>query len=123
MQCRREKKHLANLFWTEAFQKLDPETKRMIAVHMNIKRLVHKMKEERLPMCKAFQDLMREERQSGKREGIREGKREGVKKGKREGKKEEKLLIIRRMLREGMNKRQIGRLTRCTAKELAEAAK
>lgn len=115
MQCRREKKRLANLFRTEAFQKLDPETERMIAAHMNIKRLVHKMEEEELPMCKAFQDLMREERQSGKREGRREGKKEG--------KQEEKILIIRRMLQEGMDKKQISRLTRCTIKELAEARK
>lgn len=111
MQCRKDKERLKALFQTEGFQNLDPETEQVIAVHLNMKKLVHKMKKEELPMCKAFDDLMKEERQNGKREG------------RAAGKKEEKLLIIRRMIGKGLDEKLIRELTKCTAKEMAEAGR
>ena len=39
------------------------------------------MEKEELPMCKAFDDLMREERQNGKKEGIEKGIEKGLVKG------------------------------------------
>ncbi len=77
-----------------------------MALHLNIKKLVYKMEKEELPMCKAFNDLMKEQRQ------------DGIKVGRREGKKEEKLQIIRRMLKAGMDEKIIVQMTKCTREEL-----
>ncbi len=109
MQCRKDRGKLRRLFQTEAFQHLGIETERVIASHLHIESLVHKMEKEDLPMCKAFDDLMREERQEGKKEGRREGKRE------------EKIRIIRQMIREGMDETFIRRITKCTKEEFAAA--
>ena len=68
-------------------------------------------------MCKAFDDLMREERKNGRKEGMEKG----IKKGKKEGKKAERLGIIGRMKKEGLEEAQIIRLTRCTKEEYAAA--
>ena len=67
------------------------------------------MDKEEMPMCKAFDDLMEEQ------------KRYGMKEGRREGKKEEKMQIIRRMLKAGMDEALIIRMTRCTKEELGMA--
>lgn len=76
-------------------------------------------------MCKAFDDLMQEERRNGRKEGmergIEKGLEKGIKKGKKEGKKAERLGIIGRMKKEGMEEAQIIRLTRCTKEEYAAA--
>lgn len=101
MQCRRDKEHLRELFQTERFMHLNPETQQIIAVHLNIRKLIHKMEKEDIYMCKAFDDLMREEKQ--------------------EGRKEEKILIVKRMLQEGLDETLIRRITKCTRKELAAA--
>lgn len=58
-------------------------------------------------MCKAFQDLMKEERRNGKREG----------------KREEKLLIIHRMIKSGCDEVFINKMTNCTKEEYAAAVK
>ncbi len=76
MQCRKDRNALRNLFGEERFSSLAPETERVIALHLNIKKLVYKMEKEELPMCKAFNDLMKEQRRDGIKEGRREGKRE-----------------------------------------------
>ena len=121
MQCRREREELRGLLRSESFQGLSPETELAIASHLNVKRLVRKMEKEELPMCKAFDDLMREERQNGKKEGIEKGIEKGLVKGIKKGKREERLGIIRRMKKEGMDKEQIIRVTKCTKKEYAAA--
>lgn len=76
-------------------------------------------------MCKAFDDLMQEERRNGRKEGMEKGLEKGIKKGKKEGKKEgkkaERLGIIGRMKKEGLEEAQIIRLTRCTKEEYAAA--
>ena len=54
-------------------------------------------------MCKAFDDLMKEERSEGKREG----------------KREEKLRMIRQMAQAGFEETMIRRITKCTREELA----
>lgn len=110
MQCRRDRNRLKRLLRSERFQSLKPETELAVAVHLNMKGLARKIEREGLPMCKAFDDLMREERQSGRREG------------KREGKKEERFGIIVRMKKEGLEEAQIIRLTKCTKEEYARAA-
>lgn len=66
-------------------------------------------------MCKAFNELMAEERREGKKEGRREGKRQG--------KREEKLRIIRQMRKEGLDESFISRMTKCTREEFAAAGK
>ncbi|MDE5894022.1 MAG: hypothetical protein K2H45_13975, partial [Acetatifactor sp.] len=71
--------------------------------HLHIKSLIHKIEKEELPMCKAFDDLMKEER--------------------REGKKEEKIRIVRQMIKEGLEEQLIRRITKCTREEYAAAGR
>ncbi len=68
-------------------------------------------------MCKAFDELMEEERQRGKYEGKREGKREG----KKIGRKQERILLIKRMYKKGIEETLIREITGCTKKEFAAA--
>ena len=107
MQCRRDRGKLKRLFQTEEFQRLSTETEYTIARHLHIEKLIHKMEKEELPMCKAFDDLMKEERREGKREGRRE----------------EKIRIIRQMIKEGLDESLIRKMTKCTKEELAVAGK
>lgn len=103
MQCRKDRAKLRELFHAESFQNLGLETEHTIARHLHIKSLVHKMEKEELPMCRAFDDLMKEERQEGKRE--------------------EKIRIVRQMIKEGMEESLIRRITRCTKEEYASASR
>lgn len=113
MQCRKDKVKLRELFGTDAFRHLSPETEQVIVRHLYIERLAHKMEKEGLPMCKAFDDLMDER--------LQEGKAAGRKEGKKEGKKEEKIKIIRQMIKEGLDEALIHRTTRCTREEFSTA--
>lgn len=119
MQCRGDRTKLRRLLQTEEFQRLRPETEQVIARHLHIGMLVHKMEKEGWSMCKAFDDLMKEERREGRKEGKRVGKREG----KKEGKREEKFRIIRKMAKEGLEEGLIRRITGCTKEELAAAGR
>lgn len=113
MQCRQDKKRLMELLQTEKFQHLAAETEQVIAAHMNIRGLIQKMKKEEEIMCKAFDDLMVDERNRGRREGKREGRIEG--------KREEKIQIIRRMQAKGLEESFIRQITKCTKAEFAAA--
>lgn len=117
MQCRRDKAKLRELFLTDAFRHLSPETERVIAEHLHVARLIHRMEKEGLPMCKAFDDLMDEKLQEGKAAGRKEGRKEG----REEGKREEKIRIIRQMIKEGLDEPLIHRTTRCTREEFSAA--
>lgn len=117
MQCRRDKKKLRCLLKSNDFKNLLPETELAIAAHLNVKKLFRRMEKERMPMCKAFDDLMREERLNGKREG----KREGIREGEKAGKKKERFQIIKKMYGKGMEETLIRELTGCTKKEFASA--
>ncbi len=121
MQCRQDRERLKKLLRSDGFQRLGPETELAIAAHLNIRRLVRRMRKGEVPMCKAFDDLMREERRNGRKEGMEKGIKKGKKEGKKEGKKAERLGIIGRMKKEGMEEAQIIRLTRCTKEEYAAA--
>lgn len=111
MQCRKDREKLKLLFQTEEFQNLCPETERVIARHLHITRLSKMMEKEELPMCKAFDELMKEERREGKREG------------KQQGRREERLRIIRQMVKEGLDETSISRITKCTREELVAAGR
>ena len=100
---------MRELFRTEAFRHLGPETEQVIARHLHIERLAHKMEKEGLSMCKAFDDLADELLQEGKTAGLKEGRRE------------EKIRIIRQMIKEGLDEAFIHRMTRCTAEEFSTA--
>ena len=129
MQCRQDRERLKKLLRSDGFQRLGPETELAIAAHLNIRRLVRRMRKGEVPMCKAFDDLMREERRNGRKEGMERGIEKGLEKGikkdkkegKKEGKKAERLGIIGRMKKEGLEEAQIIRLTRCTKEEYAAA--
>lgn len=104
MQCRQDKKQLAELFQTERFQSLSVETVQEIAVHLPMKGLVEKIensKEERVSMCKAVDDWLAEERDKGRRA--------------------EKLQIIKRMQEAGIEESLILQITKCTKVEFATA--
>ena len=125
MQCRQDRERLKQLIRSDGFQRLSPETELAIAAHLNIRRLVRRMRKGEVPMCKAFNDLMQEERRNGRKEGmergIEKGLERGIKKGKKEGKKAERLGIIGRMKKEGLEEALIIRLTGCTKEEYATA--
>lgn len=121
MQCRQDKKKLRELLRSESFAHLDPEAELAIAAHLHVKKLVHRMKKEEVSMCKAFDELMEEERQKGRREGRREGKQEGKQEGEKIGKKQERISIIKRMYKRGMEEALIREMTGCTKKEFAAA--
>ena len=107
MQYRRDKTRLKILFQTDAFMHLCPETEHVIARHLHIQRLLHKMETEDLPMCKAFDDLMKDQ----------------LEEGKKVGRKEEKIQIIKQMLKEGLDEALIHRTTKCTHEEFAVASR
>ena len=67
MQCRQDRERLKKLLRSDGFQRLGPETELAIAAHLNIRRLVRRMRKGEVPMCKAFDDLMREERRNWKK--------------------------------------------------------
>ncbi len=113
LQCRRDKAKLRELFLTDDFRYLSPETQQVIARHLHIAQLVHKIEKEGLPMCKAFDDLMEEK--------LQEGKVVGRKEGRREGRREEKIRIIRQMIKEGFDEALIHKTTRCTGEEFSAA--
>lgn len=103
MQYRQDRAKLRQMFFSENFVNLQPETEQVIAAHLQVKQLIQKMRKEELPMCRAFNELMKEERQNGRREG----------------KREEKSSIVRRMIQEGMAEELIIKIAECTREELA----
>ena len=69
MQCRRDRKKLKELFLKPEFRNLNMETQKVIAVHLNQKKLIKKVVEEDVDMCKALNDWAKEERSIGRKEG------------------------------------------------------
>lgn len=114
MQCRKDKKKLNELCHSERFHNLKPEAVQAIAVHIDRKRLMPKVKMEGIEMCQAFDELMEDMKMEGKEEGIREGIKEGERRGR--------ISILRQMLEEGMEEALVLRIARCTEEELAVAA-
>lgn len=98
MQCRNDKKKMRELLQTERFRQLKEETAWAIAAHLDRKRLIPKIKEEKSDMCNAIEEIF----EDGKIEGRR--------------------VIIQNMLREGMEQEFIRRITGCSEQELASAA-
>ncbi|MBD5487404.1 MAG: hypothetical protein HDR13_01215 [Lachnospiraceae bacterium] len=94
---------MRKMFLSENFANLRPETEQVIAAHLQVKQLIQKMKKEEMPMCRAFNELMEEERQNGRQEGMRE----------------EKGSMVRRMIQEGMAEELIIKIAECTREELA----
>ncbi len=109
MQCRKDRKKLRDLLRADDFAHLAPETELAIATHLQVRKLVNKMRREEMSMCKAFDDLMKEERRNGKIEGRREAEKKIRKK------------IIKKMYRKGMEETLIREITECTKKEFAAA--
>lgn len=114
LQCRKDKLKLAELLQTESFQNIKKETAWVIAVYLDREKLMTKMKEKGIDMCQALDELLEDKRREGRIEGERAGKREG----KREGRRTERILIIRRMIQEGMDRSLVSRITECTNEEM-----
>lgn len=79
LQCRNDRKKLKELMRSESFQNMERETEMAIAVNLNLKPVIRKIEEEEKSMCRAFEELMMEQEEKGKSEGIKAGKREGIK--------------------------------------------
>lgn len=109
MQCRSDKRKLKELLKTENFRWLKEDTARAIAVYLDRERLIKKVEAEGFNMCAALDELLKDERMEGKTEG------------KAEGEKEERITIIRNMIREGLGHDIIQRVTKCSANEFALA--
>lgn len=106
LQCRKDKKKLNELCHSERFHNLEPEAVQAIAIHIDRKRLMPKVKMEGIEMCQAFDELM----EDMKMEGIKEGERRG------------RISILRQMLEEGMEESLVLKIAKCTKEELAVAA-
>lgn len=109
MQSRRDRKRLKGLLESEDFRNLEPAAEQAIAAHLHVKKLFCRMNREGISMCQAFDELMKEERLNGKREG------------EKAGKKKERFSIVRKMHKKGMEEALIRELTGCTKKEFAAA--
>lgn len=107
MQCRKDRKKLKELLRTESFQHLDRDAARAIAAHLGREQLTVKVEKGGLGMCPAMEEWAEEERMEGRKEG----------------EISERLAIIRNMIREGMDQEIIRKVTGCSLKELASAAK
>ena len=54
------------LLESKEFQELSMETKKIITIHLDNKKLLHKVMEEEKDMCKAIRDLLRESKEEGR---------------------------------------------------------
>ena len=106
MQCRKDKKRLNELCHTEKFQHLKDDAAWAIAVYIDKEKLTAKIEKEGLKMCQAFDELMADKKEEGKREG----------------RNEERIFIIRQLQSAGVDEAFISRVMNCTKEELAIAA-
>ena len=111
LQCRNDKRKLKELITTERFRRMKEDTAWAVAVYLDRKWLTAKIEKEGLNVCKALEELLQDERMEGRSEGILEGERE------------ERISIIRNMIREGLDQEMICRVTGCTTKELSMVVK
>lgn len=98
MQCRNDKEKLWELWRTERFRNLKEEAIWTIAVYLDQKRLMPKIREGKLDMCKAIEDIFED--------------------GKAEGRSS----IIRNMIQQGLDEEFICRITGCSKQEFASAS-
>ena len=94
MQSRRDRKRLKGLLESEDFRNLEPAAEQAIAAHLHVKKLFCRMNKEGISMCQAFDELMKEERLNGKREG------------EKAGKKKERFSIVRKMHKRAVSETQ-----------------
>lgn len=114
MQCRKDKGKFGELLNAEWFLKLNEEAKRAIIVYLGRKQLTEKVVEEGLEVCQALKEILEDEKAAGRKEGLKEGE---IKR------KEERIAIIKNMIREGMDYEMIHRIIKCSPKEFSLAAK
>lgn len=74
-----------------------------------------------MSMCKALQELEQKGIEQGIEEGIEQGIEEGIEQGIEQGRKDERAKIILKMLKNGLDKNQIERLTGATSEEIKVA--
>ncbi len=101
MQCRNDKRKLKELIKTERFRRMKEDTAWAVAMYLDRKWLTAKGEKEGLDVCKALEELLKDERMEGERE--------------------ERISIIRNMVREGLDHEMIRKVTGCTAKEFSMA--
>ena len=94
MQCRKDKRKLREILRTERFCQLKEDAAWAIAVHLDRKRLVAKIKKEKSGMCIALDELLEDER---------------IK---------ERTSIVRKMVAEGIDQEIICKVAGCSLKEL-----
>lgn len=85
MHCRKDRERLKKLFEQEEFSNLPMDAQKTIAVHLGIKELIKVVVEEETNMCKAWRDLIRDERAEARKEGEKQGEKRGEKRGEING--------------------------------------
>jgi predicted transposase YdaD len=113
LQWRNDKENLHRFIKSSEFQNLKVDAQLAIALHTGMTSIVKKVKEEKMPMCKAVEEWIEEERSIGRQEGIKEGEQNGRNSAIAE--------IIKRMLEAGMDETAILNITQCSKEELAAA--
>lgn len=73
LQCRNDKKRLKELFEKESFRNLSVEAQRAILVTLKLDAVMVKKEMEGISMCRAFEELMHDQKEEGKEEGREEG--------------------------------------------------
>lgn len=73
LQCRNDKKRLQELFKKKSFQNLSEETQRAILVTLKLEAVIARKEMEGITMCRAFEELLHDQKEEGKEEGREEG--------------------------------------------------
>ena len=109
LSCAKNKKKMLQLMKEEKnYGSLDGESAKAILGILGTKINMEKIKtenekgEERYDMCKAIEDMKRDERREGRREGREEGRREGREEGRKNGE-----IMMAKMLKNLMKNQKI----------------
>jgi hypothetical protein len=102
LQWRNDKESLHRFIKSPQFQNLKSDAQLAITLHTGMTGILKKVKEDKMPMCKAVEEWIEEERDIGRKEGINK--------------------ILGRMLAAGMDEAAILNITQCSKEELAAAA-
>jgi hypothetical protein len=110
LQWRNDKENLHRFIKSPQFQNMKADAQLAIALHTGMTGIVKKVKEEKMPMCKAVEEWIEEERDIGRKEGEQKGRTGAIAE------------IMSRMLAAGMDEAAILKITQCSKEELAAAA-
>ena len=109
----------------EYFRSVDAETYEALRVFLHSERILKAVarseREERIDMCQALEDIYTDGVNAGREAGRLEGEAAGRKAGLLEGETREKLLIITKMLQDGLPVSVIRKYTDATDEDINTA--